>query len=118
MELVFLLLIIIILTTLIKSKGLISNLCSYEELKKMNSNIYLAHTRYKTNSVVNSFQPFHLKNNRFNMIFCHNGNIINTKQIVELLNEKFNIQFKETQSDSFILFHLIFSFINLNVKII
>lgn len=101
---------------MIKNKGLISNLCSYEELKKMNSNIYLAHTRYKTNSVFNSFQPFHLKNDKFNMIFCHNGNIINTAQILQLLNENFNIQFKETPSDSFILFQLIFSYISVNVR--
>ena len=68
----------------IKNKGLISNLCSYEDLTCMESKIYLAHTRYKTNDVVNCFQPFHMQNELFNIIFCHNGNIINTFQIRNL----------------------------------
>ena len=69
----------------IKKKGLINNLCSYEGLKSMKSKIYLGHTRYKTNNVPNSFQPFHLRNENFNMIFCHNGNIINTTEIAIIL---------------------------------
>lgn len=96
----------------IKNKGLISNLCSYEDLTRMESKIYLAHTRYKTNDIVNSFQPFHLKNEFFNIIFCHNGNIINTCQISELLKSKFNVEPVENQSDSLLLFQLIFCFLS------
>tara|TARA_B100001093_G_scaffold103293_4_gene95510 strand:+ start:1834 stop:3216 length:1383 start_codon:yes stop_codon:yes gene_type:complete len=96
----------------IKNKGLISNLCSYEDLTCMESKIYLAHTRYKTNDVVNCFQPFHMQNELFNIIFCHNGNIINTFQISNLLQSKFNIEPIENQSDSLLLFQLIFCFLN------
>lgn len=96
----------------IKNKGLISNLCSYDELTRIKSKIYLAHTRYKTNDIVDSFQPFHMKNERFNIIFCHNGNIINTFQISQLLNDRFSIEPIENQSDSFLLFQLIFCFLN------
>ena len=78
----------------------------------MESKIYLAHTRYKTNDIVNSFQPFHLKNEFFNIIFCHNGNIINTFQISQLLQSKFNVEPVENQSDSLLLFQLIFCYLS------
>lgn len=96
----------------IKNKGLISDLCSYEELLSMKSNIYLAHTRYKTNNVVNCFQPFHLQSNNLNMTFCHNGNIINTTDIIHILNNKYNLHNFESESDSFLLFQLIFCYLD------
>ena len=98
----------------IKKKGLINNLCSYEGLKSMKSKIYLGHTRYKTNNVPNSFQPFHLRNENFNMIFCHNGNIINTTEIAIILEQEFDVQLDDSYSDSYLLFNLIFHNINLN----
>jgi len=97
---------------IVKNKGLINNLCSNDKLLNMISNIYLAHTRYKTNNVVNSFQPFHLQNNLFNMVFCHNGNIINIDQLVYILVNKYNLKNIEHESDSYLLFLLIFHFLN------
>jgi amidophosphoribosyltransferase len=98
----------------IKKKGLISNICSHEDLKSMKSKIYLGHTRYKTNNVHNSFQPFHLRNENFNMIFCHNGNIINTTEIAIIIEQEFDVQLDDSYSDSYLLFNLIFHYINLN----
>ena len=100
---------------MVKNKGLIDNLCSYDTLFNMNSNIYLGHTRYKTNDVVNSFQPFHLQNDLFNMIFCHNGNIINTNEIIDILKQRYNLKNVDNESDSYLLFLLIFYYLNENV---
>ena len=100
---------------IVKNKGLINNLCSYDELLHMNSNIYLGHTRYKTNKVINSFQPFHLQNDLFNMIFCHNGNIINVEQITDILENKYDLKNIDSESDSYLLFLLIFHYLNENV---
>lgn len=100
---------------MIKNKGLIENISSYDTLFNMNSNIYLAHTRYKTNNVINSFQPFHLQNDLFNMTFCHNGNIINTEQVISILQNEYNLTIMNSESDSYLLFLLIFHFLNNNV---
>ena len=93
---------------MIKGKGLIYNLFSYDDLKKMNGSVFLGHTRYKTNNVINSFQPFYLKNEKLEISFCHNGNIINVDKIEIELNNKYKIKNNRKESDSFILFQLIF----------
>ena len=97
---------------MIKKSGLINNLCSYNELLQMNARIFLAHTRYKTNNIQNSFQPFHLQNSKLNMTFCHNGNIINTNQIIDILCNKYHITNENEVSDSYLLFQLIFHYLN------
>lgn len=95
-----------------KGKGLIHNLFSYDQLINMNSKMYLGHTRYKTNDVKDSFQPFIIENKNLHMSFCHNGNIINTYEIQDLINLKFNIQQENDISDSMVLFKFIFYFLN------
>ncbi len=42
----------------IKKSGLICDIFNHDQLNAMNAHTYLAHTRYKTNSIYNSFQPF------------------------------------------------------------
>ena len=98
-------------------EGLIHNLFSYDKLKNMKSKIYLGHTRYKTNDVLNSFQPFILKNNYLNMSFCHNGNIINNDEIQNLIKIKYNIEKESNISDSMVLFKFIFYFLNNELQI-
>ena len=93
-------------------KGLIHNLFTYENLKNMKSQIYLGHTRYKTNDVKNSFQPFTLKNNNLNMSFCHNGNIINADEIQNIVKTSYDIDKESNISDSMVLFNFIFCFLN------
>ena len=62
---------------IIKKSGLITQIFELNELQKMNGNMYLAHTRYKTNNIKDSYQPFIVQNNKVNISLCHNGNIIN-----------------------------------------
>ena len=96
---------------IIKGKGLICNIFLYEELKSMEGTFFLGHTRYKTNNIKDSFQPFILNNNTLKIYFSHNGNIINVNLIEELLLNSFNIENKEFFSDSYLLFQLIFYFL-------
>ena len=79
---------------IIKGKGLICNIFLYEELKSMEGIFFLGHTRYKTNNIKDSFQPFILNNNTLKIYFSHNGNIINVNLIEELLLNSFNIENK------------------------
>ena len=72
---------------------------------------FLGHTRYKTNNIKDSFQPFILTNSKLKMYFSHNGNIINVNLVEELLLNSFNIENKEFFSDSYLLFQLIFYFL-------
>ena len=96
---------------IIKGKGLICNIFLYEELKSMEGIFFLGHTRYKTNNIKDSFQPFILNNSTLKIYFSHNGNIINVNLIEELLLNSFNIENKEFFSDSYLLFQLIFYFL-------
>lgn len=98
-------------------KGLICNIFQYDDLKNSKGMMFLGHTRYKTNEVANSFQPFQLNNEKMNMYMCHNGNIINVNTLKSMLKKfyKVNIQTVE-MSDSLVLFHLIFNYINFHCK--
>ena len=49
---------------IIKGKGLICNLFNYDILQNMKGRMFIGHTRYKTNNVKDSFQPFILKNDK------------------------------------------------------
>ena len=100
---------------IIKGKGLICNLFNYNILQNMKGRMFIGHTRYKTNNVKNSFQPFILKNDRFQMSFCHNGNIINVDEIEDLLKSEYNVINLDFVSDSYLLFQLIFYFLDKNV---
>lgn len=97
---------------IIKGKGLICNIFLHEELKSMEGMFFLGHTRYKTNNIKDSFQPFILNNSTLKMYFSHNGNVINVGQIEELLNKSFEIENTNFYSDSYLLFQLVFYFLN------
>ena len=75
-------------TNIKKSPGLINQVFDLEELKNMNGHLYLGHNRYKTNQIANSFQPF-LINEHIQMSLCHNGNIINVCDVIDLLYKDF-----------------------------
>ena len=99
-------------TEMIKDKGLLFNIFSYDDLNNMKGNIFLGHTRYKTNSIKDSFQPFNIYNDKLDMCFCHNGNVINTDYITDILKDKYKITNKEEVSDSYLLFQVIFFYLN------
>ena len=99
----------------IKGKGLICNLFNYDILQNMKGRMFIGHTRYKTNSVKDSFQPFILKNDRFKMSFCHNGNVINVNKIEKILSNEYGVSNSVFVSDSYLLFQLIFYFLDNDV---
>ena len=101
---------------IIKGKGLICNLFSYEELCNMSSKIFIGHTRYKTNEIKDSFQPIILKSKNLKICFSHNGNIINVKDIESILENIYNIKNSKIVSDSFLLFQLIFNFLENDIE--
>ena len=100
---------------IIKKNGLISNTFNHEILKNMRGTIYIAHNRYKTNNVFESFQPFFLSNDKIKMSLCHNGNIINTDELLYIIK---NIYKKNIDliSDSYVLTVYIFEFLNVISK--
>ncbi len=97
---------------IISRKGLVSDSFDYNELKELKGNVYLGHNRYKTNNVHYSFQPFNLKNNNFDLYLCHNGNIINTRVIENILKNHYDFINENEVSDSLLLLQLIFYYIN------
>ena len=96
---------------IIKESGLINQIFIPEQLKEMNGNIYIAHNRYKTNKIANSYQPFVLSNTNFTISLSHNGNIININELQELLLTRYKIPIQEL-SDSHILSIFVFEFLN------
>ena len=99
-------------TIIIKNRGLIHDIFTNELLQELNGNMYVGHTRYKTNSIKDGFQPFHLKNEKLTMMFCHNGNIINTDEIELYLKTNYNIINDTEVSDSYLLFQFIFYYLD------
>lgn len=94
------------------NSGLICNIFKYDDLLNMTGNMFIGHNRYKTNNVYEAYQPFNLKNENFNIFFCHNGNIINVNEIEDILKKKYKIINEKKKSDSFLLFQLIFYYLN------
>ena len=73
----------------------------YEAFKNIDREKYLSHNyigqvRYATNNVKDSLQPFYL-NIPIKTFLCHNGNIINIKEIKEIL---YNLFFVKTTTNS------------------
>lgn len=88
---------------IVRKSGLINQIFKLEQLKAMEGNIYLAHNRYKTNNIPNSYQPFVFKNDSVGEIsMCHNGNITNVDEIIALLKIQYDCSI-EVGSDSYVL---------------
>lgn len=100
---------------IIKKNGLIGNTFNYEMLKNMKGNIYIAHNRYKTNNVFESFQPFFLSNDKIKISLCHNGNIINVDELLYIIKNTYKKNI-DLISDSYVLTVYIFEFLNLISK--
>lgn len=81
-----------------KYNGLVKYAFQNENPNKLECNNYIGHVRYGTNGISENIQPFY---NLFprRISLCHNGNIINTKEIINIINDKYHISL-DTQSDS------------------
>ena len=75
---------------IIKKPGLVKYAFSDTNLDNLHTQMCIGHVRYKTNSVYNNIQPlYNILPRRITM--CHNGNIINTKSLKELLKNLYNV---------------------------
>ncbi len=75
---------------IIKYPGLVKDNFTPEDLNNLKSTCCIGHVRYGTNGLVNSIQPLYSTFPR-RITLCHNGNIINTKELIELLKRDYNI---------------------------
>ena len=75
---------------IIKYPGLVKDNFTVEDLNNLKSTCCIGHVRYGTNGLVNSIQPLYSTFPR-RITLCHNGNIINTKELIELLKRDYNI---------------------------
>jgi len=83
---------------IIKRPGLVKYAFKQDDLSKIKGNMCIGHVRYATNGVVGNIQPLYsLLPVRTTL--CHNGNIINTDEIKEILKTKYLISI-DTNSDS------------------
>lgn len=97
---------------ILNGKGLICNVFNEKMLKDTQGNMFIGHTRYKTNNIYDSYQPFRIYNNSLDILFCHNGNIINIEDITNILKEEFNVINTNEVSDSYLFFQLIYHYLN------
>ncbi|MFV0440594.1 MAG: amidophosphoribosyltransferase [Lachnospirales bacterium] len=90
-----------------KDDGLVHDVFYDAKLKEMNGNSGIGHVRYSTfgGSSYNNIQPFVFFYGDKNFGLCHNGNIVNSKELKASLEQKGSI-FQAT-SDSEVLAHLI-----------
>ena len=91
-------------TSIRKYDGLAKNAFQNENIDIIPSNNYMGHVRYGTNGLDNNSQPFYNVLPR-RISLCHNGNIINTDEIKEIILNKYHIMI-DSQSDSEIILSL------------
>ena len=78
--------------------GLVSQVFREEDLASLPGNYAIGHTRYSTtgsNKIVNA-QPFHVKGLNGSLALAHNGNVINSVELRNELQEKWNCQFNSS----------------------
>jgi amidophosphoribosyltransferase len=90
-----------------KSKGLVIDVFSEEDIKSLKGNIAVGHVRYSTTGESNArnLQPFVFEHSMGKMAIVHNGNLINSDKVKKSLIENGSI-FAST-SDTEIITHLI-----------
>lgn len=100
---------------IMKDSGLITQVFTFNKLEKMNGNMYIGHTRYKTNNIKDSYQPFNVQNEKINISLCHNGNIINVELLYNLLKTEYGV-YVEHLSDSHLLTIYIVEYLTFQLK--
>ncbi len=90
-----------------KNEGLVHNVFDDTKLKDMNGTTGIGHVRYSTfgGSSYNNIQPFMFFYGDKNFGLCHNGNIVNSRELKAMLEQRGSI-FQAT-SDSEVIAHLI-----------
>ena len=87
-----------------KYNGLVKYAFQSENINWNPCQNFMGHVRYGTNGIDNNIQPFYSVLPR-RISLCHNGNIINTKEIKDIIYTKYQI-LVDSQSDSEIILSL------------
>ncbi len=98
-----------------KDFGLVSQIFSKEKIQQLKGENAIGHVRYATSGgdEIENIQPFLFYKSSLSFSLCHNGNIINSDEIKNHLEEKGSIF--QSNSDSEILAHLIMQNYNGNI---
>jgi amidophosphoribosyltransferase len=91
----------------IKGEGLVNEIFNQEKLSHLKGNTGIGHVRYATTGGggIENVQPFLFRHHGGDFALCHNGNIVNSRELKAYLEDHGSI-FQST-SDSEILAHLI-----------
>ena len=90
-----------------RGMGLVPDVFQGEQLEKLNGTIGIGHVRYSTtgSSEIKNAQPFQVEYSRGSLAVAHNGNLVNTRELRNRLEQAGSI-FQSTM-DSEIIVHLI-----------
>ena len=93
--------------TRIKGEGLVTEVFSEERLAKLAGDRAIGHVRYSTTGGggIENVQPFLFRHNSGDFALAHNGNLVNSEQLVRYLEDRGSLF--QSSSDSEILAHLI-----------
>lgn len=89
-----------------KDNGLVRDVIRTRHMRKLIGNIGIGHVRYPTAGTSNAAeaQPFYV-NSPYGIALAHNGNIINTAQLIEEIHHE-NLRHLNTNSDSEVLLNI------------
>ena len=92
---------------LVKDNGLVRDVFNAQNVKKLNGNMGIGHTRYPTAGGDNRLeaQPFYV-NSPYGIVLAHNGNLVNTKALRNELFEQ-DRRHINTGSDSEVLLNVL-----------
>ncbi len=90
-----------------KGMGLVSNVFDERAIKSLRGDLAVGHVRYSTTgaSLVKNIQPFLVSHRRGHIAIAHNGNLTNTLNLWDALEERGSIF--QTTMDSEIIAHLL-----------
>ncbi len=93
-------------STLVKGHGLVTEVFNEKTLKSLKGNMAIGHVRYSNlGNGIENVQPFLFRHHSGDFSICHNGNIVNSKQLRNYLEKRGSIF--QSDSDAEILGHLI-----------
>ncbi|NLE64535.1 MAG: amidophosphoribosyltransferase [Elusimicrobia bacterium] len=92
---------------IIKDKGLVVDVFQSSQIASLKGNVAIAHTRYSTTGSSNkkNCQPFLVTHRSRPVAIAHNGNLTNTEQLYQRLEEGGSIF--QTSMDSEVIIHLL-----------
>ncbi len=90
-----------------RGMGLVNDVFNEEDLSSLKGKVCIGHTRYSTtgSSISANVQPFVARHRKYNIATAHNGNLINTVALKEILEAKGSLF--QTSMDSEVIVHLL-----------